>query len=280
MARGMPYTYRIIVHGALMPLLRIDEVNLSFGGVKAINGVSIAVEKGSIHAIIGPNGAGKTSIFNCISSVYKPQSGAVFFEDRKVTGMSPDQVTHLGIARTFQNIALFHHMTVLDNLMLGRHQFMKRGILAGGIFLGPARTEEIENRKAVEDIIDFLEIENIRKKPVGTLPYGLRKRVELGRALALKPKLLLLDEPMAGMNLEEKEDMARFILDINEEWGVTILLIEHDLGVVMDISHRVSVLDFGVKISEGTPAEVANDPQVIKAYIGEDDDLLRETEAR
>jgi branched-chain amino acid transport system ATP-binding protein len=263
-----------------MPLLRIDDINLSFGGVKAINGVSINVKKGSIHAIIGPNGAGKTSIFNCISSVYKPQRGAVYFEDRKVTGMNPDQVTHLGIARTFQNIALFHHMTVLDNLMLGRHQFMKRGILAGGIFLGPARTEEIENRKAVEDIIDFLEIENIRKKPVGTLAYGLRKRVELGRALALKPKLLLLDEPMAGMNLEEKEDMARFILDINEEWGVTILLIEHDLGVVMDISHRVSVLDFGVKISEGTPAEVAGDPRVIKAYIGEDDDFLQEMEAR
>jgi len=248
-----------------MPLLRIDDINLSFGGVKAINGVSINVEKGSIHAIIGPNGAGKTSIFNCISSVYKPQRGAVHFEDRKVTGMKPDQVTHLGIARTFQNIALFHHMTVLDNLMLGRHQFMKRGILAGGIFLGPARTEEIEK---------------IRKKPVGTLAYGLRKRVELGRALALKPKLLLLDEPMAGMNLEEKEDMARFIIDINEEWGVTILLIEHDLGVVMDISHRVSVLDFGVKISEGEPVEVANDPHVIKAYIGEDDDFLRDMEAR
>jgi branched-chain amino acid transport system ATP-binding protein len=270
----------ITVQGALMPLLRIDDIHLSFGGVKAINGVSIRVEKGSIHAIIGPNGAGKTSIFNCISSVYKPQRGAVYFEDRKVTGMKPDHVTHLGIARTFQNIALFHHMTVLDNLMLGRHQFMKRGILAGGIFLGPARSEEIENRKAVEDIIDFLEIENIRKKPVGTLAYGLRKRVELGRALALKPKLLLLDEPMAGMNLEEKEDMARFILDINEEWGVTILLIEHDLGVVMDISHRVSVLDFGVKISEGEPAEVANDPHVIKAYIGEEDDFLQEMEAR
>ncbi|HEX9204522.1 MAG TPA: ABC transporter ATP-binding protein [Candidatus Deferrimicrobiaceae bacterium] len=263
-----------------MPLLRIDDIHLSFGGVKAINGVSINVEKGKIHAIIGPNGAGKTSVFNCISSVYRPQRGAVYFEDVKVTGMKPDQVTHLGIARTFQNIALFHHMTVLDNLMLGRHQFLKRGILAGGIFLGPARAEEIENRKAVEDIIDFLEIENIRKKPVGTLAYGLRKRVELARALALKPKLLLLDEPMAGMNLEEKEDMARFVLDINEEWGVTILLIEHDLGVVMDISHRVSVLDFGVKISEGSPQEVAHDPHVIKAYIGEEDDFLREMEAR
>ena len=263
-----------------MPLLRIDDVHLSFGGVKAINGVSINVAKGSIHAIIGPNGAGKTSVFNCISSVYRPQRGAVYFEDRKVTGMKPDHVTALGIARTFQNIALFHHMTVLDNLMLGRHLFLKRGALAGGIFLGPARKEEIENRKAVEDIIDFLEIENIRKKPVGTLAYGLRKRVELGRALALKPKLLLLDEPMAGMNLEEKEDMARFILDINEEWGVTTLLIEHDLGVVMDVSHRVSVIDFGVKIAEGTPSEVANDPHVIKAYIGEEDDFLREMEAR
>ena len=263
-----------------MPLLRIDDVHLSFGGVKAINGVSVDVGKGSIHAIIGPNGAGKTSVFNCISCVYKPQKGAVYFEDRMLTGMKPDHVAHLGIARTFQNIALFHHMTVLDNLMLGRHHFLKRGILAGGIFLGPARTEEIENRKVVEDIIDFLEIEKIRKKPVGTLAYGLRKRVELGRALALKPKLLLLDEPMAGMNLEEKEDMARFIIDINEEWGVTILLIEHDLGVVMDISHRVSVLDFGVKISEGSPSEVAADPHVIKAYIGEEDDFLREMEER
>ena len=263
-----------------MPLLKIDDVHLSFGGVKAINGVSIDVKKGIIHAIIGPNGAGKTSVFNCISCVYKPQQGAVYFEGSKLTGMKPDHVAQLGIARTFQNIALFHHMTVLDNLMLGRHLFLKRGFFAGGIYLGPTRTEEIENRKAVEDIIDFLEIENIRKKPVGTLAYGLRKRVELARALSLKPKLLLLDEPMAGMNLEEKEDMARFILDINEEWGVTILLIEHDLGVVMGISHRVSVLDFGVKISEGTPSEVAADPHVIRAYIGEEDDFLRKLEER
>ncbi len=263
-----------------MPLLKIEDIHLSFGGVKAINGVSTDVRKGEIHAIIGPNGAGKTSIFNCISCVYKPQQGTIFFEDRKITGMQPDRIAQLGIARTFQNIALFHHMTVLDNLMLSRHLFLKRGFFAGGIFLGPARAEEIENRKVVEDTIDFLEIANIRKKPVGTLPYGLRKRVELARALSLKPKLLLLDEPMAGMNLEEKEDMARFILDINEEWGVTILLIEHDLGVVMDISHRVSVLDFGVKISEGEPAEVAKDPHVIRAYIGEEDDFLRKLEAR
>jgi branched-chain amino acid transport system ATP-binding protein len=263
-----------------MPLLRIDDLHLSFGGVKAINGVSTNVEKGKIHAIIGPNGAGKTSVFNCISCVYKPQQGAIYFEDGRITGMHPDRIARLGIARTFQNIALFHHMTVLDNLMLGRHLFLKRGFFFGGIYLGPARAEEIENRKVVEDIIDFLEIENIRKKPVGTLAYGLRKRVELARALSLKPKLLLLDEPMAGMNLEEKEDMARFILDINEEWGVTILLIEHDLGVVMDISHRVSVLDFGVKISEGEPAEVASDPSVISAYIGEQDDFLRKLEAR
>ena len=251
-----------------MPLLRIDDIHLSFGGVKAINGVSTGVQKGKIHAIIGPNGAGKTSIFNCISCVYRPQQGSIYFEDRKITGMNPDRIAHLGIARTFQNIALFHHMTVLDNLMLGRHLFLKRGFFAGGIYLGPARREEIENRKVVEDIIDFLEIENIRKKPVGTLAYGLRKRVELARALSLKPKLLLLDEPMAGMNLEEKEDMCRFVLDVNDEFGTTIVLIEHDMGVVMDISDRVVVLDYGKKIGDGTPDEVRSSQAVIDAYLG------------
>jgi branched-chain amino acid transport system ATP-binding protein len=250
-----------------MPLLRIDDINLSFGGVKAINGVSINVERGSIHAIIGPNGAGKTSIFNCISSVYKPQRGAVYFEDRKVTGMKPDHVTHLGIARTFQNIALFHHMTVLDNLMLGRHQFMKRGILTGGIFLGPARTEEIENRKAVEDIIDFLEIENIRKKPVGTLAYGLRKRVELGRALALKPKLLLLDEPMAGAGAEETPRLVATLKGLKRR--TTIVLVEHDMQAVFALADRISVLVEGRIIATDTPNAVRANPAVRAAYLGE-----------
>lgn len=261
-----------------MPLICLEDINLSFGGVKAINGVSTEVKEGDIHAIIGPNGAGKTSIFNVISGVYRPQKGRVLLSGDEITGLKPHRIASRGIARTFQNIALFKGMTVLDNLMMGRHVHMKRGFFTNGIYWGLAEREEIENRKVVEDIIDFLEIENIRKKIVGTLPYGLQKRVELGRALALKPKILLLDEPMAGMNLEEKEDMARYILDINEEWGVTILLIEHDMGVVMDISDIISVLDFGVKISEGNPEEVSRDPHVIKAYIGEEDALLSSLE--
>ncbi len=263
-----------------MALLSLQDIHLAFGGVKAINGVSIEIEEGTIHAIIGPNGAGKTSIFNVISGVYRPQKGKVIYEDREITGMKPHKVAALGIARTFQNIALFRGMTVLDNLMMGRHVHMKKGFLSNGLYWFGTEQEEIENRRMVEDIIDFLEIENIRKKIVGTLPYGLQKRVELGRALALKPRILLLDEPMAGMNLEEKEDMARYIIDINEEWGITVLLIEHDMGVVMDISHTVSVLDFGIKIAEGEPMEVANDPHVIRAYIGEEDDFLREMEAK
>ncbi len=257
-------------------ILSLDDIHLTFGGVKAINGVSIHVEEGIIHAIIGPNGAGKTSIFNVISGVYRPQKGCVEYRGKPITGMKPHRIASLGIARTFQNIALFKGMTVLDNLMMGRHVHMKRGLLSNGLFWLGAEKEEIENRTIVEDIIDFLEIENIRNKVVGTLAYGLQKRVELGRALALKPKVLLLDEPMAGMNLEEKEDMARYILDINEEWGVCIILIEHDMGVVMDISHNVSVLDFGVKIAEGTPDEVGKNPQVIKAYIGEENGFVED----
>lgn len=254
-----------------MGQLQIENLVLHFGGVCALFGVSLEVKPGEIFAIIGPNGAGKTSLLNCISGLYRPTSGKIVFEGTEITHLPPYRRAQLGIARTFQNIELFRHMTVLDNLMLGRHIHMRSGILDGGIYVGRAQQEEIEHRRAVEEIIDFLEIERIRRKVVGTLSYGLQKRLELGRALALEPKLLLLDEPMAGMNTEEKEDMARFILDINEERGVTIILIEHDMGVVMDISDQVVVLDFGQKIAEGRPEEVKENPQVIKAYLGDKD---------
>lgn len=254
-----------------MSQLEVKDITLRFGGVTAIKGVGFNVEQGTIQAIIGPNGAGKTSMLNCISGVYRPQEGRITLDGKDITALSPYARTGLGLARTFQNIALFKGMTVLDNLLIGRHTHQKAGLLAGGIYYGSGQKEEVIHREYVEDIIDFLEIEPIRKKTVGTLAYGLQKRVELARALALEPKILLLDEPMAGMNAEEKEDMARFVLDINDDRGTTIVMIEHDMGVVMDISNRVVVLNFGQKIADGTPDEVQRDSQVQKAYLGQDE---------
>jgi branched-chain amino acid transport system ATP-binding protein len=248
--------------------LALHEVSKHFGGVQAVSGVSVEVPPGEIISIIGPNGAGKTTLLNMISGVYHPDTGRITLEGDDITHLSPSRVARRGVARTFQNIALFRGMTVVDNLMLGRHVHMRNGVFRSLLYWGPGRREEVAHRKVVEDIIDFLEIEAIRKRPVGSLPYGLQKRVELGRALALHPKILLLDEPMGGTNHEEKEDMARFILDVNDEWGTTIILIEHDMGVVMDISSRVVVLDLGQKIAEGSPAEVKANAAVIKAYLG------------
>jgi branched-chain amino acid transport system ATP-binding protein len=255
------------------PLLQVSDISLSFGGVHALTDVSFDVRRGELFSIIGPNGAGKTSMLNCISGRYQPNKGSIKFNDKEMIGLRPNDRCTLGIGRTFQNLALFAHMSVLDNIMVGRHHLLKNNFLTGSLYwLGGARKEELAHRAEVEDIIDFLEITHIRKSIAGTLSYGLRKRVELARAIALRPDLILLDEPMAGMNLEEKEDMARYIIDLNEEWGMTVVMIEHDMGVVMDISHRVMVLDFGRKIASGLPDEVMANSLVKKAYLGEDDD--------
>jgi len=255
-----------------MPVkLHVNDISLSFGGIKALQNVDFKVNEGEIFAVIGPNGAGKTSLINSINGFYTPQQGSIILEGKNIIHMPPYERAKLGISRTFQNIALYTHATVLDNLMAARHIHMKSNMLTGAIFRGPAQREEIEHRRRVEEIIDFLEMAYIRKSIVGTLSYGLRKRVELGRALALEPTLLLLDEPMAGMNIEEKEDMARFILDIHELQNTTIMLIEHDIGLVMDISHRIAVIDFGIKIGEGTPDEIGKNEAVINAYLGQEE---------
>lgn len=263
--------------------LRIENISLSFGGIRALADVSLEIRDKEILAIIGPNGAGKTALLNCINGFYKPQKGEIYYDGQRITRMRPDKVARLGIARTFQNIELYTGLSTQDNIMAARHILMKQNFITGALYFGWAHREEIDHRKTVEDIIDFLEIELIRKKVVGVLPYGMRKRIELGRALALAPKVLLLDEPMAGMNLEEKEDIARFIIDVFEGQGATypdtpvlrdgvscIVLVEHDMGVVMDIADRIIVLDFGRKIAEGTPAEIRSNPQVISAYLGQE----------
>lgn len=251
-------------------ILNVDRVYLSFGGTQALSNVSFDAIDGEILAIIGPNGAGKTSLLNCVNSFYKPEKGKIIFNTIDITNAAPHKIARMGIARTFQNLALYSGLSTLDNLMAARHIHMKSGMLGSMLYWGFSHREDLQHREVVEQIIDFLEIEHIRKSIVGALPHGLRKRVELGRALALEPKLLLLDEPMTGMNQEEKEDMARFILDIHELQNTTILLIEHDMGLVMDIADRIIVLDFGRKIAEGSPEEIRNNPVVIQAYLGEE----------
>ena len=256
--------------------LKVDHIFMAFGGVQALMDISLEVKKGEIFSVIGPNGAGKTVLLNCINGLYHPQKGQIYFEGEEISKLKPHRRAEIGISRTFQKIELFKGTSVLDNIRLGRHIHLKTGLLSGSLYIGKTAREEIEHRDFIEkEIIDLLEIEHIRDKVVGMLPYGLQKRVELARALALNPKIILLDEPLAGLNLEEVEDMARFILDINEEerWQTTCVLVEHDMGVVMDISHRVMALNFGEKIAEGTPPEIQKNSNVIKAYLGEAEDL-------
>jgi branched-chain amino acid transport system ATP-binding protein len=250
------------------PLLSVEEVSLRFGGVMALSNVSFEVERGELFAVIGPNGAGKTSIFNCLSAVYRPQTGRITLDGHSLIGVRPDTTARLGVGRTFQNLGLFAHLDVIDNLLLGRHHLMRSGFLAGAVWFGRARREELAHRAAVEEVVDLLELNAYRRVPVGTLPYGVQKRIELGRALAMSPKVLLLDEPVAGMNLEETEDMARYLIEVRRSLDLAMVLVEHDMHLVMDLADRVLALDFGVPIACGTPEAIQSDERVIAAYLG------------